>query len=479
MWDAGPEDYRQAIQEQSPWTFGGGVPQALAPESERPLARAIAAALDAEPHRFQLISGPRRVGKTTVMYQAVRHLLESGHPPRSLWLLRLDHPLLLPSSLGELVRSVLEVARTHPAVLFLDELAYAQRWDLWLKTFYDEHWPVRIVATSSATADLHRRRLETGVGRWEEQHLAPCLLSEYLALRGQPSAFEAEPELWRSMRAAVAGQSVDLAAAARVRRRLMITGGFPELVTTLGEADERTLVFRSQQVLRDDAIERAIYKDIPQTYQVRDPMQLERLLHALAGQLGGILSPSRICSELGALTQPTFDRYLAYLLQTFMVFTLPNYSGRELSVQRRGRKLYFVDGAVRNAALQRGDRFLSAPEEEGLLLENLVVTHFRALAEQTGTRLYYWRDGRDEVDLVYDDPNHPIALEIGRSSAHSRRGLAAFRAVHPHFECWLTAPDAPHLAPTDASDGFGAMPLDLLLIVLGAQTELALMQRFS
>jgi uncharacterized protein len=57
---------------------------------------------------------------------------------------------------------------------------------------------------------------------------------------------------------------------------------------------------------------------------------------------------------LDNLSQPTLDRYVSYLEQTFLVFRLTNYSGNESSIQKRGRKTYFHDGAVRNAALQRG-----------------------------------------------------------------------------------------------------------------------------
>jgi len=91
----------------------------------------------------------------------------------------------------------------------------------------------------------------------------------------------------------------------------------------------------------------------------------------------------RLCQELDGLSQPTFDRYLSYLERAFLVFTLPNYSRREGAVQRRGRRLYFVDGAVRNAA-PRG-RTLDGCRGNGALYENLVAGHLHALA---GRRRY-------------------------------------------------------------------------------------------
>ena len=184
-WRPSVVDYAQVLAEQNPWKSTGAVPASWAPPVERPLAEWLAGCLAAsEPRRFQLVLGPRRVGKTTCLYQAVRRLLDSGVPPARVWWLRLDHPLLMRVDL----RTLLDVVRDRvedpdePAFVFLDELTYARDWDLWLKTFHDERWPLRIAGSSSSTAALRERRLESGVGRWEEQYLAPCMLGEFLAL---------------------------------------------------------------------------------------------------------------------------------------------------------------------------------------------------------------------------------------------------------------------------------------------------------
>ncbi len=359
----------------------------------------------------------------------------------------------------------------------LDELVYTDRWDLWLKTFFDDHWPVRIAATSSATAALRERRLESGVGRWSEQHLTPYLFTEFLALVGQERPVVVGDTLADSLAQLRQGQRAepDLAA---WRRLFMLVGGFPELLTAARDRpdeDEPSRLLESQQVLRTDAVERAVYKDIPQSFGVDNPMMLERLLYVLAAQITGLLSPSNICTDLG-LSQPTFDRYLSYLEQAFLVFTLPNYSGREATVQKRGRKLYFVDGAIRNAALQRGLAPVDNPTELGALLENLVAATLRSLALHTGVRLYHWRDGKHEVDLVFDHPDTPLAFEIASSPDHPRSGIHALAERHPRFtgRCYLVAPQVAVAHPKSMASGIGALPLDLLLQVVGAQAEAAL-----
>jgi predicted AAA+ superfamily ATPase len=474
-WRPSVADFADALERQNPWRDIGHVPEELAPPAERSAAWLLTEQLlGADPRRFQLVLGPRRVGKTTAMYHVVRHLLSAGIPPERVWWLRLDHPLLIGLPLGTLVESVVAVTRADssmPAFLLMDELTYAEGWDLWLKTFYDERWPLRIAATSSSTAALRGRRMESGVGRWEEQHLPPWSFAEYLRLIGvePPSA---AADLDESV-ATLVEQPGPATRLDQHFRRYLLVGGFPELLSHTAQ-DEASDLLRSQRVLRADAVERAIYKDIPQVFGVNEPMKLERLLYVLAGQFTGLLSPASLAADLG-LTQPTVDKYINYLEQSFLVFALSNYSTSEETVQRRGRKLFFWDGAVRNAALQRGIRPLGDDAEMGHLRENAVAAHLRALSEQTGVRLYHWRQGRFEVDLVYDHPERPFAFEIASSHKHPRNGLTAFQERHPRFRnrCYLVAPNILPMAASAASDGVGHLPLERLLVVIGQVAEAA------
>jgi predicted AAA+ superfamily ATPase len=484
-WEPTVADFEQVLVEQNPWQVDGRVPEAWAREVERPLARSLWKLIERDtPHRFQLVLGPRRVGKTTAMYQTVRHLLANHVPPRRVWWLRLDHPLLMNVPMGQLVRSATKTATPEsPIYLFLDEITYADQWDLWLKTFYDESWPIRIVGTSSATAALRDRRLESGVGRWEEQYLSPYSFKEYLELRGATiPPWQIGANLAETLNAWFE-DSHPVAELADDRRRFILIGGFPELLLShqvTDATDEKTLLLQSQRTLRSDAVERAIYKDIPQTFGLDNPMMLERLLYTLAGQFTGILSPTTIGQTLG-LSQPTFDRYLSYLERAFLVFTLVNYSGSEGAKQKRGRKLYFVDGAVRNAALQRGVGPLSDSTEMGLLFENLVASHLHSLGQQSQVRLYYWRDKDDEIDLVYDHPDAPLAFEIASSGSHSRAGIRAFIERFPRFRnrCYLVAPGVAPKPAGQGSDGIGFLPLDVLLLAISSQTERELAARLG
>ncbi len=188
-----------------------------------------------------------------------------------------------------------------------------------------------------------------------------------------------------------------------------------------------------------------------------------------------------ILEPLSNMSEPTFDRYLSYLERAFLVFTLPNYSGTEAARQRRGKKLYFVDGAVRNAALQRGIAPLSNAVEMGALMENLAASHLHALGQHSQVRLYHWRHQNDEVDLIYDHPEFPLAFEIGSSSGHSRSGLSRFIEEHPRFRgrSYMVAPEIITRRASAASDGIGTLSLDLFLLAVSAQAAAELRRRLG
>lgn len=493
-WQPNVDDYLQPILAQNPWHESGKVPQDFAPPRKRPLAACVWKTLiSPKMARYQVIIGPRRVGKTVAMHQTVGQLLQEGIPPRKLWWLHLAHPILMRFELGELIRThpILQHAtQRDPVFFFLDELTYAENWDLWLKTFFDEQLPLRILATSSSSAALRQGRIESGIGRWEEQFLTPCLFTEYLHLQGKTVRLTSQTTLWQTLLDMI-NLSQEPNQLKDDRVRYLFVGGFPELLMqkTTDPTGQESLfdhntdltseAYRSQRILRTDAIQRAIYQDIPQVFGVQNPINLERLLYILAGQITGIVSYTNLAKDV-SVSPPTIDKYINYLERSHVVFLIPNYAPTEETIQRRGRKLYFVDSAVRNAALQRGVAPLDTPSEMGHLLENLVASHLFALSQQTGDRLYYWRKGSNEVDFIYDHPEEPIAIEIASANHHSSRGLMAFQKQFPKYQgrTFLVYPDARSSAPRP--DGTpGSMSLDSFLIAVGVQADSELQKRMT
>src|SRR3954452_6211436 len=103
-WKPTARDWTEVVQDQNPWSTIGTIPAELAPPVRRALARLLPGLTKETPQRFHLVLGPRRVGKTTAMYQAVQQLLSDGISPQRLWWFRLDHPVLLQYQLGAIVK---------------------------------------------------------------------------------------------------------------------------------------------------------------------------------------------------------------------------------------------------------------------------------------------------------------------------------------------------------------------------------------
>ena len=497
---------KSVIEEQNPWWKEYSVPNSFThSKTERFLAQNLWEYILSSNRlkRYLVILGPRRVGKTTLMYQTVQHLLDNKISPEKIQWIRLDHPLLMTVNLGLLVKEAIKFSKAsenQPLYLFLDELVYAEHWDKWLKTFYDEHWPVHIIASSSAASALQKGR-ESGVGRWEELYLNPYLLLEFIHLYKEETPFAVQKK-----NQALHDTITDIAQSfphtqfsfKHERKMLTSFGGFPEFLFLMkqikigqeqlsddNEAHRKSkkilgnlssLYFhKAQQMLRSDAIERAIYKDIPQSYRVDSPLNLERLFYVLAGQITGLLSLKEISQDIPQASIQTLDRYLNYLIQTYLIFTLSNYDSNERNIQRRQRKVYFVDVAIRNSALQR-DQIFEDSTDLGKVQENLAASHLYHLGRQSGIRLYHWKRGKFEVDFIYDDPVKPLAFEVGSTDKHSQLGLKKFLQENPKFQksCYYVAPDLQFQSVEESPSGIGRIPLDLFLIAIGLQYKKSL-----
>ena len=506
------DDVSLVLDELNPWHRSGIVPDEVLPGPERPLAEFLWQRLKHNrPRRHQLVLGPRRVGKTTALYQTVAHLLAEGIPPFQIHWLKMDHPKLIEEDLGKLVKAALESCEAtseHPAFVMIDEIVYAEKWHNWLKTFHDLKWPVRIAATASASGAAKSRHAESGVGRWEEQYLPPYSFYDFLHLaRMSPRSAQEEddgegiPTLFpkATMFPPVSEIKIDVAdtlaetlrllprnippdpSKDRLLRTFMLLGGFPEIIADEQRDESDTEVkalIRAQRVLRSEIIDRVIYKDIQLATEVRNPKRLERLLYAAGGQISELFLPKNVSNDLD-IPVATVETYLSHLENAFLIFMLTNYSSNEVTTQKRGRKLYFHDGAVRNAALQRGLTPIDDQGEKGHLLENLAAASLHALATNASIRVYHWRDDDSEVDLIYDDPREPLAFEITKSRKPHGSGLTALSERHKKFagNCYVVRPEAKVIHPDESS--IGTLPFDLFLLAVGAQTQLEAKKRIG
>jgi len=147
--------------------------------------------------RHVILSGARRVGKTTLLYQMIEELLKNRVDAKKILYLSYDHPLLKFCAMDEIM-SIFEanVSPEDETYLFFDEIQYAKDWEMWLKVFYNTKPGRRIVATGSASPVLTRGASESGVGRWSIIPVLTLSFYEYCEILG----FEDRPQLERDIR---------------------------------------------------------------------------------------------------------------------------------------------------------------------------------------------------------------------------------------------------------------------------------------
>lgn len=360
-----------------------------------------------------VVYGPRQSGKTT----AIEHYLaESGLAADTVTFNgdeTADRELLADASAERL-----KLLIGRKKVLFIDEAHKVPGIGWVLKRLSDKVPGIQAIASGSSSEDLAEQTEEPLTGRKFEYTLLPPSFAELAALS---SPLEEMREL----------------------ERRLVHGSYPDVVAHPGDETDRIRAIGKGY----------LYKDILKHDEIKRPELLDKLLRALAFQIGQEVS----CNELGRLAgcdAKTVSKYIDILEKAFIVFRLCSWSRNLRNELRKSRKVYFCDCGIRNYVLgdwrplaQRG------AGEAGHLWENWYIAERRKrlLADAPETRMYFWRTTqRQEVDLVEESAAGLKACELKWNPRKTRGTVCAtFRKAYPEAECVLVSPpDAPaHLLP--------------------------------
>ncbi len=362
--------------------------------------------------RTVVLTGTRRVGKTTIEYQMIDALLKKGVSPGQIVFISLDHPMLKLSNLNDILECYHEnVWPTQDVYYFFDEVQYANSWDKWLKTIYDTQPETKCVATGSASPALVRGSAESGAGRWSVIQVPTLSFYEYCALIGVPAP-DLGPDIRPTAFANMSQQErsqimLKLAPLQNHFSRYLTVGGFPELALANND-------LMAQQIMREDVVDKVLKRDLPSLYNIRSPLELERIFLYLCNISSDIVSFTAIAKELDGVKRATVENYVKYLESANLIYqSWPvDMAGRKpLKVQP---KIYIADAAIRNAVLM-DDELLTNPIELGKIVETTVYKHVASFYYPLATRVGYSRGGpKDtEVDIVVDYPNNKkILIEV-------------------------------------------------------------------
>ncbi|MDR2813550.1 MAG: ATP-binding protein [Prevotellaceae bacterium] len=316
------------------------------------------------------VLGPRQVGKTTLLKQIV------GNSDSVLMLNcdNLDERLALENKNTTELRHLFG---NHKIVL-IDEAQRVKNIGLTLKIAADTIHDIQVIATGSSSLDIGHEINEPATGRLLEYKLFPFSWQEL----ANSSSVQDEH---------------------RLLEYRMIYGMYPEVVTNSDDA---------KRILRT-LTNSYLYKDLLAYKGIRKPDVLQRLVQAIALQLGSEVSYNEL-SRLVGIDKETVENYIDLLEKCFIVFRLGSFSRNLRKEIRKGKKIYFYDNGIRNAILSNFAP-LSLRQDVGALWENFMVSERLKYNAYFGhyPQSYFWRtQDQQEVDLIEEEDGQIKAYEF-------------------------------------------------------------------
>jgi len=450
-----PDEIYRLLIDANPWWENGKVPGEYTHEYRRRDFYVLRNEIDARP--ITAVGGPRQVGKTTLLYQLVEHLVQSGVEPSRVLFVSFDLPGLTGASdspLNDCLNVYSDRVLAKPwrklpgkVYIFLDEVTKVENWHRDLKGWYDLRYPIKFHISSSSISELKAGSSASLTGRisthllltwkfvdvvmyltgdseWSNTGLRLRDSFESAVERGDPRPLEAK---LRSVEATTIRGRASLRS---ILDRYLLTDGFPELV------DTRDL-HRAAARLRE-YLDLTIANDLSRVYQIRTPGLFYDLLGLLARESGHLIS-YRGLSQLLHVEERTVIDYLGHLESVFLLSQAQFYSESRAKRIRRQRKIIVSNPGLQNALLGRVDRrTLTDPSQCGQLAEAVVQDHAKRLVYCLNPgpepQAFYWRDPHDrEVDVVVKIHEKPIPIEVKYRTDPRRDlgGMTAFLDVHP------------------------------------------------
>ena len=414
------EQVLKVLQQYNPWWRApGAVKEESKPQKRVAFYEAMKMLRHNSIRRFIVLSGVRRVGKTTILYQMIDQLMEEGIPPRNILYATFDNPILKLVS----VESVLDLYESLYPIegvryVFFDEIQYTDQWELWMKVIYDSRKDIRLTATGSASPILEKGGMDSGTGRWSVLKIPTMSFYEYCRLLelDLPQISETlSPSALVEMDHAGLGDLVNRFVPLQNHfNRYLTVGGFPELV--LSDDD-----FYAQRMLREDVVDKVIKRDVLSLFNIRSPLLMEKLFLYLCINSTEIFNATTAAKELENVSVSTIENYIEALVMSNLI-----YLARPVNVGSKGAlkgkpKIVIADAAIRNAVLMVED-VLSDERELGIMVETAVYKHMVSFYQGSTAQVGYFRKARDnqkEVDVVVELPRGKILCEVKyRSNSH-------------------------------------------------------------
>ena len=311
-------------------------------------------------HLIKLITGPRRVGKSTQALLMLRN--------KNFAYLNFDSQQLLDAWDANLVMRMLDDVYPGYDYLLLDEVQNLEGWDLWVSELY--RIGKNLVITGSNAKMLSSEMATVLTGKCLQVEMLPFSLEEFfdwnkLELHNLKPEQDAECKV--------------------LTDDYMRNGGYPEVVA-------------SRQLVRsylDTLFDSIVWKDVAKRHNVRNITDLNNLAMYLVSNFCNPLSANELSEELGFSSVNTTKKFMDYLHEPYLFYYLSRYNNKLKLMKKAPRKVYVVDNGFVAA------KAFSLSENLGRLLENQVFIELIRQGYDTEKTMFYYRSRNDkEVDFV-------------------------------------------------------------------------------
>lgn len=325
-------------------------------------------------HYVVVVTGVRRSGKSYLMRQMIKTLLEKGVDRRNTLFVNFEDPRL-PQSDTSLLEKIYKIYHAYikPSgipYLFLDEVQEVVGWEKWVRMM-QELGKARIVISGSNARLLSGELASVLTGRHLDVTVFPLSFEEFLSFKGFSGKNVSESEREIMLR--------------QLLNEYMEYGGFPEVVL---RPQQRTEIVRAY-------LEDIQGKDIAQRYRVRKTEQIKELARYYFTNLGRPFTFTGLEKHF-QISADTIEKFTSYFENSYVLFMLKRFSYKMKEQGKSPRKIYAIDNGLANFA---GFKF---SPDTGFGMENLVFLHLkRYQAMNSDVELYYWKDihGK-EVDFA-------------------------------------------------------------------------------
>ena len=351
--------------------------------------------LDVSVRRAVVLMGPRRVGKTVMVYHSVRELLNSGIDEKNILYLSLETPIYTGLPLEKILSYFQELfnhKRDAKLFIFFDEIQYLRNWEIHLKSLVDSFADYRFVATGSAAAALRLKSAESGAGRFSDYILPPLTFTEYLMFIGRETELiTATPNKNPVYSYEYSTSNIETLNEEFVN--YLNFGGYPEAVFS------ETIRQDPGQYIKSDIIDKVLLRDLPSLYGISDIQELNRLFTTLAYNSGNEVNLEGL-SQFSGVAKNTIKRYLEYLEAAFLIRRVERIDQNAKRFKRAVCfKVYLTNPSMRAALFGQ----LNADSEAmGAMTETAIFSQWQ---HNMTIELYYARWNSGEIDIVHLKPS--------------------------------------------------------------------------